>query len=395
MATTVQPIHKDGGKVMSMSTNQSSIQDLIGLAANGGSAPGEASQGVTAEEDIVQAGEPDAYGDSDTVVRDSESTEDANKSESGDTPTDSAGKGKANSQGNQQTSGDKEVITITDEKGRRKVEIDYSNKEAIKKAFQFQYGARKWQAERDQAIKAREGLDKEYGQLKADWSKLDEAFARGPEHLIDLLSGRTGAFDELVNKRMERINFLKNASPDEIQALEAREKAELTQRELEKIRKENEDFKKQVQSERELAEEKALESKVHPTFDKYRFADKLGDADDEQMFDEMLWNSALKRLESYESQGLELSKELIDREFRTVATTLRKRIGVQAEKTATKVVEQKKREATENVQAKVMSGYKAGGAAQEASDLLKNNDIKGLIQGWGKYGSFLGGGKKK
>lgn len=374
--------------------SNSNIQSLIQLAASGGSAPGEESEGAVDETQVARADESvsDAQESYDSEVKDSDSTVDADSQDGGDTPSDSEKKALAKGD-KTQTSGNKEVITVTSDKGKHKVEIDYSDKEAIKKAFQFQYGARKWQAERDQAIQAKSKLESEYTTLKQDWGKLDQAFEKGPEALIDTLMGRNGAFDELVNKRIQRMEYIRNASPEELQALEAKEKAELTQKELEKIRKENEEFKKQVTTERELAEERALESKVHPSFDKYRFADKLGDADDEQMFDEMLWNSALKRLEGYESQGLDLSKELIEKEFRTVANSIRKRIGVQAEKTASKVVEQKKREATENVQAKVMSGYKSGGTAQEARDLLKKGDIKSLISGWGKYGTSFGGKK--
>lgn len=368
----------------------SNIQDLIKQSQEIGTSKLEDDDTVAFADSSTDSEAPESY---DTEVRDSDSTVDAESQVSGDTPKDQSGKADPKAEGNQNAS-NKEVITITDDKGRRQIEIDYSNKEAIKKAFQFQYGARKWQAERDQAIQTKSKVEADLTKIRTDWGKLDEAFAKGPEHLVDLLQG-PGAFDRLVNQRVQRMEFMKNASPEEIQALESRERAESTQKELDKIRKEQEEFKKQVMSERETAEERALESKINPVFDKYRFAEKLGNPDDEQMFDEMLWNSTLKRLEKYEEQGLDLSKELVEREFRGVATAIRKRIGAQADKTVSKVVEQKKREATENVQAKVMSGYKSGGAAQEARDLLSKGDVTSLLKGWGKYGSLLGGNKKK
>ena len=88
---------------------------------------------------------------------------------------------------------------------------------------------------------------------------------------------------------------------------------------------------------------KVLESTVHPSFDRYRFADKLGDANTEAMFDEMLWNSALKRLEPYEEKGIPLTSDLVEKEFKAVSVALRKQINVQAEKKAAKAVAQRKR----------------------------------------------------
>lgn len=303
---------------------------------------------------------------------------------------DSSEKASPKAPGKQETSSDgtKEFVVVTDESGkRRKVEIDYSNKEAVKKAFTEAAGMRKFQADRDREIQSRKQLETKLQERENDWNKLEEAYAKGPGELFDLLAGSKGAFDAYISKHIEKQEFLKNATPEEIRALEAEERAQLQAKELEKIRQENEKFRKEMLGQKEQAETAALESKVHPAFDKYRFADKLGDADDEQLFDEMLWNSALKRLEPYEEQGLDLTPELIEKEFRTVAQSIRKRIGVQAEKKADRVIEQKKQEAKENIQAKVMSGYKVSDTANEAKSLLNKNDLTTLIKGWGKFGS--------
>lgn len=284
----------------------------------------------------------------------------------------------------------KETITISDEKGRRKIEVDWNNKEELKRQLQLAYGARKWQAERDQARQEATQLKTKTEELKSNWDALEGAFQRGGiEGVIDLLEGRQGAYQGWLKKQIDRHEFLRDATPEEKAALEAREKADKSNKELERIRKENEEFRKQMLQEKEQAELHSLESRVHPVFDKYRFADKLGDANDEHMFDEMLWNSALKRLEPYEEQGLAITPELIEKEFRNVAIAIRKRIGVQAEKKAAKAVEQRKQEATENVQAKVRSGYRSDGSAKEARDLIEGRNLTGLLKNWGKYGGLF------
>jgi hypothetical protein len=333
----------------------------------------------------------------DEYLRAENSTTEELLSGSEDAPADSqkdtdseASPSEAKSDAKSETPVSKEVITITDDKGRRKVEVDWSDRDQLKKMVQMAYGARKWQAERDAAISRHKEVESKLSEQQSNWDVMNKVYGeRGVEGLVDLLEGRQGAYKESVKRELERAKFLEKASPEEIEALEAREEAQKNAKEIARIRKENEDFKKQMTEKEERAELASLESKVHPVFDKYRFADKLGDADDEHMFDEMLWSSALKRLEPYEDKGLEITPELVDREFRSVASSIRKRIGLQAEKKASKVIQQKKKEATENVQATVRNGYKQGGASKEARDLINSGNLTGLLKGWGKYGSLF------
>jgi hypothetical protein len=373
---------------MSSDSISKMVTDFLGgkqLSTDGGSSSVSDDEVVRADASTMS----EALDDYGTDTKSGDSTDEDLLPGSDDTRKDQQGKANSKADGKPAVSGDKEVITVTDESGKKKVEIDYTNRDAIKKAFQFQHGARKWQAERDKALESTKAVKGELDTIKQDWSTLDQAFKQGPEHLFDLLQGRKGAFKEHVQKQIEKEDFLRHASPEEIRALENQERADLREKELAEIRRENEEFKKQVMTEREQVEERALESRIHPSFQKHRFADTLGNADDEHMFDSMLWSTALERLIPYEEKGVAITPELVDREFRTVAQSIRKRIGAQAEKKATRVVDQKKREATENVQAKVMSGYKTGGAAQEARGLIQKGDLTSLLKGWNKYGSLF------
>lgn len=288
----------------------------------------------------------------------------------------------------------KEYVTVTDDKGKRKVEIDFNNRDQVKKYVQMAHGARKWQAERDQALTRSKEAEGQLSSLKSNWDTLEKAYQEGGvEGLVDLLEGKQGAFNEWEKSRMERNAFLQKANPTERELFEMKEREAVRNREADRLRKESEEFKTKIQQERETAELRSLEGTVHPVFDRYRFADKLGDADTEAMFDEMLWSAALKRLEPYEEQKVPLTADLVEKEFKTVATALRKRINVQAEKKAAKVVEQKKQEATENVQAAVSSGYRNSSVQKEASDMLRNGNLTGLLKQWNKYGSVFGAKK--
>lgn len=355
------------------------------------SSKGEAStpDQASGKEPIPKAGDVKVTDGDFTTTQ--ESTSEGLLPDSGDTPPDSSDQEQASSEADGKTPGTKEVITVTDDKGRRKVEVDFNNKDQLKKFVQMAYGARKWQAERDSARQETSTVKQQLGDLKSNWDVLEGAYQRqGIEGVIDLLEGKQGAYKQWEKKVADKAKFFENASPEEVEAFRAKENADVTRRELDRIRKENEEFKKQVSQEKEEAGLRSLESRVHPVFDRYRFADKLGDSNDEHMFDEMLWNSALKRLEPYEEKGLQITPELIEREFRQVASAIRKRIGTQAEKKASRVLDQKKQEATENVQAKVKSGYKGGGSAvKEARDLIDSRNLTGLLSNWKKYGNLF------
>lgn len=290
-----------------------------------------------------------------------------------------------------ETSNGTESIIVTDETGKKKIKVDWNNKEKLKQYVQLAHGARKWQAERDQALNAKTEIEGRLKELSSNWETLETTYQNGGvAALVDLLEGRKGAFDDWEKSRIDRYNFLQKATPAQKELFEAKEKEAYREAELARIRKENEDFRNSVLAEKEAASLKSLEGTVHPAFDRYRFADKLGDADTENMFDEMLWNNALKRLEPYEEKGVPITADLVDREFKAVSSALRKRINVQAEKKAAKAVEQKKREATENAQAAVSAGYKSTNVGQEAMKLASEGNLGALFKNWSKYGKAFG-----
>lgn len=363
------------------SGGQASTPEVASKAAaspTGSLTPEELSPATEESEHAVHS----SQSTTDDLLADSEGTQE--DSQEGSSDTDSS-RSETKSEAKPGTPA-KETITVSDDKGRRKVEVDFNNKEQLKKYVQMAYGARKWQAERDQAISSRKQLETQHAEQKQNWDLMNDVYAnQGVEGLVDLLEGRRGAFKDYEKRIVDRNRFMEKASPEEIEALTAREELDKMRRENERTKKANEEFKQQVTSEKEQAELRSMESRVNPVFEKYRFADKLGDAHDEHMFDEMLWNSALKRLEPYEEKGLDITPELVEREFRSVAGAIRKRIGVQAEKKASRTIEQKKQEATENIQAKVKSGYKTGGATEEAKGLINNGNLSGLFKQWGKY----------
>lgn len=366
------------------------ITDAIGSLKSGGAASGDGkadgATGDSAYADVEIIDDNSSYSAHDSVDESNDSvTEEADK----ETPADTAKSGKdsaapATKPASKTSDPNKETITVSDDQGRRKVEIDYTDRAAIKKAHEMAAAARKWQVERDRERTEKAQLTESHAKTSRVVEALEKAYAEnGEKGVIDLIAGKPGASAEFIQKQIDRAKFLEKASPADVAQLEQKERLEVLERELTKQRQENEDREKRVLTEREATELKATEATVHPVFEKHRFDGKLGDEETEAMFDEMLWNSALKRLKPYEDKGLPMTRELVDREFRTVATNLRKRIGMQAEKKAASVVEQKSQEATENAQASTMSAYKRGGATVEANEMLNKGDFAGFFRSFG------------
>jgi hypothetical protein len=283
-----------------------------------------------------------------------------------------------------------DYIMVTDEKGRRKIEIDFSDKEKLKKLASLAYGSNKWKVERDNLAKEVEKLKGEVpkvNELQENWNVLESTYKKeGVEGLIDLLEGKRGAYKSHLDRALEKQRFLERASPEEIKLLQQQEASERLARELDEERKANMEFRKKFEAEKEQAEIAALSGVVNPTFEKYRFAGKLGNAQDEQLFDEVLWTQMQKQLAPYEEQGVPLTRELVDSTLRNISTTLRKRMAAQTEKKVSKVIEQKKREAAESAQSAVKAAYKPQSETQkEAMDHIKGGDLKALFSNWNKY----------
>lgn len=284
----------------------------------------------------------------------------------------------------QKASGDKEVITISDDKGRRKVEVDWSNRESIKKMIQMAHGARKWQAERDAARTESKKHSEELTKLRGAWDGIEKAFReKGEEGVLDLIGGREGYSQDWLNKRLERQKFLESASPAQLEQLKQAERLAELERSQVRLQKEKDEYEKRITEQREQAEMSKLESHLHPAFEEFRFDGQFdGDtaAEDEKMYDSLLWNEALGLLKPYEEQGMEISPALAKKAFRTVRQRLQKRLNLQAEKRVAAVTQQKKQESLENAQASTASAYRGADDNKSAVDQIRSGDLAGLFR---------------
>jgi hypothetical protein len=270
--------------------------------------------------------------------------------------------------------------------GGRKIKVDFSDRDKIKKAYQMAAGMRQFQKERDDARKAMDSLKGEVEELKGLWNKIETAASRNDyNELMKIMTAGKVDFDTVLKQRLEREKFREEATEDEIRQMDLEEQIKNLQAQLEKQSAEFEEKVGKAQTDREEAELKSLESKITPVFDRYRFHGKLGDPDAEHMMDEMLWTRTLTKLDDYE----DLTPEIIRKEFKSVSDALNKVVKKQidsAQKTASK---ERKREAKKTAQVQTRRGYIDNSAKQQAAQKIREGDLASVFRNWGKFGKLF------
>lgn len=269
---------------------------------------------------------------------------------------------------------DIEEIILTDDEGKKKLKVDWNDREKLKKYIQMAAGMRKYQAERDKLKAEYEGYRKQSADKVDSYEALNKAWqSRGMEGVIELLAGE-GAYSKFKADAVKEAQFLSSASPEQKKAYEVEQQLLQERREREKLQKEVEENLRQSRQQQEAAQQKEVESLIYPAFDKYRFQGKLGDEVLEHSLDEAVWTQTLARLEKLPEGAI--TQAVVDKEFRTVAATFNKAIQKQASSEAKKVVETKKAQAKEAVTAAAARGMKDTKSSSEVREKIAKGDLK-------------------
>lgn len=282
---------------------------------------------------------------------------------------------------------DIEVISVTDHKGKREVEIDFSDREKIKKLIPMAYGMRKFQHERDEATSWRKNVEPEYMELKESWSSLEKAFKEGGEEgLINFLAQDENAW----NKRIEREKRKWSASPSELEQIRREEEDFKKHQQYEAAQRELEEFKASVQKEKQANEVASLQDTFTRSFESNSFTGKLGDPVAEEEMNQALWTRTKAQLEELYGDQDTIPAEAVRKQFKEVAEKFQRVINIQADKKVTKATANRK--AAARVKASAMSvapSSRKEAAAREQFDknIRTGNWADGLL-------SFLNGDVK-
>jgi hypothetical protein len=284
---------------------------------------------------------------------------------------------------------DIEEIVVTGPEGKKRLKIDYTDKDKIKTAFKLAAGARKWQKERDDARKTLTEVKAEKEKADSDWQRLETAYKEdGIRGLVNLLEGKD-VYSDFLDQEIQKKREYDALSPQQKEALDLRKQSEKDKLEAAKVRTDYEKKLAEINKKQQEAEAAALNSKVTPAFEKYSFSGKLGDPVSEAEFDEMLWNKAIANLEKI-PESIELTKAMIDKEFRMVSQRMQKHLNSQVQKKVTQVIDKTKQAATSKAQAQVRKGLTKPSEMDEVRKQARGGDLVGSLSSF-----FNLGGKAK
>jgi hypothetical protein len=271
---------------------------------------------------------------------------------------------------------DIETILVKGENGRKqKLKIDYADKKAIKQAYLKAAGMRKFQAERDESKTKLSEVQTKYDELNDTYTKLDSAFQDGGIKSVVELLGGPNAIDTFIDDVLKEREYVSNLTPDEKYKLDLEEREKSYQSQLTAEKSKREAFEKQVLEREEQAALRSLESKLHPTFDRYRFSGKLSDPIAEQQLDDAIWQQVTSRLGEY-PEDIELTQSLIDKEFRTVSNNFKKLIKTQTEQKVKSTITKKKAEASQRAQVAAKKGLSSNADKRKFVQDMKSGNIK-------------------
>lgn len=277
-------------------------------------------------------------------------------------------------------------IKVTGPKGPQKVKVDLSDKEKLKNYVRLAHGARKWQKERDDARQEFKKATEELTSFKTDWQKIEEAFKTdGVKGLVNLLEKSEDAYDKFLESELKNRKEWETLSPSQQEIIKQRSEMERARRDQERLRADYESKLNAIQAEKEQVFEKQLEAKIHPAFDRYRFAGKLNDSVAEAEFDEMLWNKVLTKLDSI-SEKTDLNQAIIDREFRTASQALSKHLNRQVEAAVKTTIDNKKAQAATKVQAVVKKGLSTTNQMDNMRSKVKSGNLTDALADFFKLG---------
>lgn len=270
---------------------------------------------------------------------------------------------------------------------KQEIEIDWNDKEKLKKYIHAAAGMRQFQHERDKVKQELKASQEKYKDVESSWNTVQKTYSeKGLKGLVNLLTGREDGYDLYLKQEFEKIQRKQEASPDELRQMDLEERLENEQKERQKLQKEVEESLNKSKQEKEEAKAYELQSKINPAFDRVRFSGKLGDVEAENELDGALWDKALKRLQAY-PDDVELTPSMIEKEFRTVAATFRKVINGQADKKTEQVIQQKKQNAATNAAAVASQGYKPAPAKDAMMKNMRSGNMADALR------QFLSGGK--
>ncbi len=279
---------------------------------------------------------------------------------------------------------DIEEILVQSEFGKQKIKVNYSDREAIKRAHQEAAGMRKFAAERDKLVKSQKELQEKVSTIEPLWNKLDEAYQRqGPEAVLDMLTGQKGYVEQLIQERMAR-EGMRVKAPHEADRLDRLEQDARERREREYEKAQQQKLTQSYEDKLARAEEKEAYAMLSPSFERHSVSGKLGDPMAESRINKAVWNDVMDVLAEMDDSLV--NQATVDREFRKAFAVYTRGVQSQAKKELTKVTA----DAKTNAKQQIASRAQASMQSNNESSNWESDYMSGKITGASLLQKMLG-----
>jgi hypothetical protein len=342
-------------------------------------------------------GEDDNY-NAVTKLLDDEENQEGTQAADGQTSEDTqeSGATEENSEPAVSAKGDIEKITVTGPNGKEEIEINYSDREAIKKAFSMSHGARKWAAERDAAQKKLKEIEPDYQDAVTTRDTIVDTFKEsGLKGLVNLLMQDTAAYQKMIDVEVEKALLYKTASPDVKAKIDAEARYEEMLQKMKFQEEKNTKDAQRIEQQRQaqLAEQQAVAEQSFNTMaatalKMHSFEGKLGDPELESRINDSVWNGVRKAL-SQLPDDTDVTPQLLDGLVAKEAALFGKGLGKKVEAEVKQKIDTKKQDSATKLASAAQQGMGKSGAAERFSEALDKGDTASVIKAW------LGGGLKK
>lgn len=319
--------------------------------------------------------ETQATGIDESILSDLSSTSNEANVEEEAENTDSQEENSSDEEAGASKKGDVDYVYATGPKGRKKIKVDYSNKEVIKKAHQKAAAADLYRLQRDAAKKEAAELK----ELAEHFKKLDQAYEK--ESVLGVVKSMKGgqeALDALIEAKLAEREAVAAMSPEERRAWELEQETIHGNKEVQRLREQLEAREARDREREEQAKVAEVERLVTPAFDRYRFKGKLNNEEHEYILDKMLWTQVEDELNELPEE-IPLTQALVDRAYRNNAAKIRKMMSLQAEKKVKKIVDKKKANALASTQVAASKKIQKKDAGQTIAEDLQKGNFNSLI----------------
>jgi hypothetical protein len=267
-----------------------------------------------------------------------------------------------------------EYVYATGPKGRRKIKVDYSNKDMIKRAFQKAVAADLYRNERDSVKKTQS----EWKEKVETFDRLNEVFgAKGAEGVVELLAGSEG-IEQLIQKKIEERERAAKMTPEEKRQAEVQREIEARESKAQKLERELEEIRQKMKDKEEQSQVKEMESLVYPAYERYNFSGRLGNEEHEYKLNRLMWQQAEEAIESL-PEDTPLTKALVDKIYRESARDVQALIGERAKSVSKKAAVKRKVAATEAVQVAATKGMSPESRKDKLQRAMEGGDVRSAM----------------